>query len=89
MKTLKGWITLTVLLAVLLIPTTGVNAGIIVTGRSMSCTEPNTGKEMDQKTALGGVIVTGLVGIIVTGLTGIIVLGASEPTENCGIIVTG
>ena len=75
----------------LLISTTTVNAGIIVTGKNaVACTDTEVNNPYEKR-SMFGVIVTGLTGIIVTGLTGIIVLGASadQPSENCGIIVTG
>lgn len=91
MKTLKGWISLTLVLGMLLLPGTA-NAGIIVTGLE-ACTEPANEKAYGKIEKLGGIIVTGLTGIIVTGFTGIIVTGLLEKdtneNENCGIIVTG
>ena len=87
MNTLKGWITLTILASMLMLPMASANAGVIVTGAT-SCTDTAT-KKIETKD-LGGIIVTGIVGIIVTGLTGIIVTGVTDtPVENCGIIVTG
>ncbi len=92
MTTLKGWITTTCLVALLMLSTTAANAGIIVGGVTDTCTA-DTKVEYKGGIIVGGftgIIVGGLTGIIVGGLTGIIVGGAvEEPTVNCGIIVGG
>lgn len=91
MTTLKGWITTTCLVAMLMVSTTAANAGIIVGGAvDTNCSQSVKGKGGIIVGGLTGIIVGGLTGIIVGGLTGIIVGGAAEtPNQDCGIIVGG
>lgn len=93
MTTLKGWISTTCLVAMLMVSTMTANAGIIVGGATGdTCTEvtKDSYKGGIIVGGLTGIIVGGLTGIIVGGLTGIIVGGAADtPTQNCGIIVGG
>lgn len=92
MKTLKGWITTSILAAILVGSTGTVNAGIIIAGAS----EPTNDKGCTQKTEptsekdLGGIIIAGFGGIIIAGFGGIIIAGAAEETPvDCGIIIAG
>lgn len=95
MNTLKGWITLTVLISTLMLSTMTANAGVIIAGlgdtTTSTCTETGNGKGDATKSGdLGGVIIAGLGGVIIAGLTGIIIAGATdEPNTNCGIIIAG
>ena len=93
MKTIKGWIATTVILATLAMSATSANAGIIIAGATDTPTDPCT--ETTTKTTdsfKGGIIIAGIAGtgIIIAGLTGIIIAGVTsdEPT-NCGIIIAG
>jgi hypothetical protein len=89
MRTLKGWITTTCLLAMLLVSTMTANAGIIIGGEltDQQCTSLPTARvaKLDF-----GLIIGGLTGIIFGG-TGIIIGGGlvDVPTQNCGIIIGG
>ena len=92
MNALKGWISTTCMLAVVMLSTLPVNAGVILGGLSQQpstppCTEPT---KVDVKDYLGGVIIGGFTGVIIGGFTGVIIGGAFEtPSENCGIIYGG
>ncbi len=86
MNTIKGWISTTVLLSVLSLTTTSVNAGIIV-GNLGSSDQKALCKDLTSKLDWG-IIVGNVTGIIVGNLTGIIVGNFAElPKDNCGIIV--
>jgi hypothetical protein len=88
MKTLKGWITTTCLVAILMVSTVPLHAGVIVAG----ATQPIPCKtETVQKKGIDfGVIIAGLAGVIIAGFTGVIIAGATtEPAENCGVIIAG
>lgn len=87
MTTLKGWITTTCLVAVLMVSTVSVNAGVIVAGATNPepCTTQTAAKKIDF-----GVIIAGITGVIIAGFTGVIIAGATtEPVENCGVIIAG
>jgi hypothetical protein len=90
MKTLKGWITTSCLVATLMLSTMNANAGVIIGGvTSEPCTDTTSkvGK-IDY-----GVIIGGLVGVIIGGFanTGVIIGGLVDetPTTNCGVIIGG
>ena len=92
MNILKGWITLTVLLATLLTSTMSTNAGVIIAGRgdqqTNPCTEP-TIQKVDGGSDIG-VIIGGLVGVIIGGFTGVIIGGVtSDGPTDCGVIIGG
>jgi hypothetical protein len=90
MKTLKGWITTTCLVAMLLVSTITANAGIIFGGNGLNepvnnnCRETNIQKVSETTS-------DNLVGIIFGGFVGIIFGGnlVDQPVENCGIIFGG
>ena len=94
MKTIKGWIATTVILATLTMSATTANAGIIIAGVTSDtpdqpCTETTTSTK---ETYNGGIIIAGIygTGIIIAGLAGIIIAGAtSDEQTNCGIIIAG
>jgi hypothetical protein len=90
MKTLKGWITTTCMLAMIMVSTTAVKAdGVIIAGVSAptSCTTETVQKV---KGTDFGVIIAGLTGVIIAGFTGVIIAGATnQPTQNCGVIIAG
>ncbi|PYS99590.1 MAG: hypothetical protein DMF63_10915 [Acidobacteria bacterium] len=89
MKTLKGWITTTCLVAMLMVSTMTANAGIIIAGAVDPCTDSTTAKTGKLNS---GIIIAGLTGIIIAGFTGIIIAGGTStevPTESCGIIIAG
>lgn len=90
MKTLKGWITTSCLVATLMLSTMNANAGVIIGG---AIDEPCTvDAEKDVKVDYG-VIIGGLVGVIIGGFanTGVIIGGLVDetPTTNCGVIIGG
>lgn len=88
MNTLKGWITTTVIVAILALSTTQANAGIIIAGATDNPTPCTETTKSDF--AKDGIIIAGLTGIIIAGLTGIIIAGAAdEGNTNCGIIIAG
>lgn len=91
MKTLKGWITTTALVATMMISTMTANAGIIIAGRGDQPTEPCTEPTTKVETHIdGGIIIGGLTGIIIAGFTGIIIGGVtSDGPVDCGIIIGG
>jgi hypothetical protein len=89
MRTLKGWITTTCLVATLMVSTATANTGVIIAGRNqpapVPCTEP--GKD-DVKYDVG-VIIAGI-GVIIAGFTGVIIAGAvDEGPIDCGVIIAG
>ena len=89
MTTLKGWITTTCLVAMLMVSTMTVNAGIIIAGATESTPPPCTEKSGKEKIDYS-IIIAGITGIIIAGFTGIIIAGATaEPVEECGIIIAG
>lgn len=84
MTTLKGWITTTCLVAMLMVSATTARAdGVIIAGATGSapCSTENIQKF---KGTDFGVIIAGLTGVIIAGLTGVIIAGATTlPTQNC------
>jgi hypothetical protein len=87
MKTLKGWITTTCLVAMIMVSTMTANAGVIIAGATepAPCTTETSAKKIDY-----GVIIAGITGVIIAGFTGVIIAGATtEPVENCGVIIAG
>jgi hypothetical protein len=83
MKTIKGWITTTFLIAAIAVSATTANAGILVGNISSDqpCTQPTGKIDLDSVT-------TTFVGILIGNLTGILVGNlTTPPVENCGIIV--
>lgn len=97
MKTLKGWITTTVLGFVLFSFVATANGSTIVGG--LTATEPCAESvKVDTQDDLGSTIVGGLTSVIVGGFTSVIVGGFtvvtlkassdSDPTE-CSVIVGG
>lgn len=85
MRTLKGWITTTCLVAMLMLSTTAAKAdGVIIGGRDTSpCTAPVKVK-VDY-----GVIIGGLTGVIIGGFTGVIIGGLTDTPVDCGVIIGG
>jgi len=92
MTTLKGWITTTCLVAMLMVSTMTANAGVIIGGAvEQPCTDTTTQKDgkVDYAVIIAGL---GTTGVIIGGLTGVIIGGLTskgEPVENCGIIIGG
>ena len=87
MSTIKGWITTTCLVALLMVSATTAKAdGVIIAGATgpVPCTASQKAK-VDF-----GVIIAGLTGVIIAGFTGVIIAGATTgPVENCGVIIAG
>ena len=85
MRTLKGWITTTCLVAMLMLSTTAAKAdGVIIAGRDTSpCTAPV------KVTVDYGVIIAGITGVIIAGFTGVIIAGATDGPVDCGVIIAG
>ena len=74
MRTLKGWITTTCLVAMLMVSTMTANAGVIIGGvAEQPCTDTTTTKEakVDYGVIIGGLVST------------------EKPAENCGVIIGG
>lgn len=90
MKTLKGWITMSCLVATLILSTINANAGVIIGGAT---SEPCTDTTVKVEKIDYGVIIGGLVGVIIGGFTntGVIIGGLTvdTPTTNCGVIIGG
>jgi hypothetical protein len=85
MKTLKGWITTTCLVAILMLSTMTANAGIIIAGRDNTpCVEPTVKEKVDY-----GIIIAGITGVIIAGFTGVIIAGTMDEQVDCGIIIAG
>lgn len=78
MKNFKNTVAAFTMMVVMGFGATMANAGLLVSDRGINtCT-------VDDKTDLGGILVSDLGGLIVSDLTGIIVLGRTD-----GIIVLG
>jgi hypothetical protein len=91
MRTLKGWITTTCLVTMLMVSTAAANTGIIIGGRNQpqQPTTPCTVPAKDEAKIDMGIIIGG-VGIIIGGLTGIIIGGVADDSPvDCGIIIGG
>ncbi|MEP7148864.1 MAG: hypothetical protein ABI857_08270 [Acidobacteriota bacterium] len=87
MNTLRGWITTTCLVAMLMVSTMTANAGVIIIGATE---EPCTPAADTEAKIDYGVIIAGFTGVIIAGFTGVIIAGAtSEPVDNCGVIIAG
>lgn len=80
MKNFKNTVAAFTMMVVMGFGATMANAGLLVSDRGINtCTE-----KADDKTDLGGIIISDLGGIIISDLTGIIVAGRTD-----GIIVLG
>ena len=89
MRTLKGWITTTCLVAVFMVSTTTANAGVIIAGATTPSPTPCTQKTVKEKVDYS-VIIAGITGVIIAGLTGVIIAGfTTEPVEECAVIIAG
>ena len=92
MRTLKGWITTTCMVAMLMVSTMTANAGVIIGGVvEQPCTDTTTTKEgkVDFGVIIGGLTVG--TGVIIGGLVGVIIGGISSTDEqvDCGVIIGG
>ena len=88
MRTVKGWITTTCLVSMLMVSTMTANAGVIIAGVTAPAPAPCTEKSTKEKVDFG-VIIAGI-GIIIAGFTGIIIAGVkAEPVEECAVIIAG
>jgi hypothetical protein len=84
MKTVKGWISTTFIIATLVFATTPANAGIIVGNLASGNQKP----PCEITKTDWAIIVGNLTGIIVGNLTGIIVGNIAEtPVQSCAISV--
>ena len=88
MRTLKGWITTTCLVTLLMVSTASANGGILIGGLNQTnqpspCTETVKGEKVSS-----GLIIAG-VGILIGGLTGILIGGAVDEPVDCGILIGG
>lgn len=97
MKNLKNLLAAVTLMAVLMIGASTAKAGLLVSDFTGSapetpCTETNDDTKLDWGVIVNGatgVIVNGFTGLLVSDFTGVIVVGATDPDENCGVIVNG
>jgi len=89
MTTLKGWITTTCLVAMLMVSTMTANGGVIIAGATAPAPAPCTEKSVKEKVDYG-VIIAGITGVIIAGFTGVIIAGVTtEPIEECVVIIAG
>lgn len=84
MTKLRGFIPTTLMLITLMFGATVANAGIIVTNRATTGSDPCSETSKD----FAGIIVTNLKTVAKFARTGIIVTNAADTQDTCGIIVT-
>lgn len=88
MKHLKNLFASISLIAILLVGSNAVKAGLIISDFTESKSQTKLCDETNNKSKLDwGIVITGFTGIVITGFTGIVITGAVEEPIECGIIV--